>query len=321
MLVIRLLAPAGGQRGAHRVRHLAPARAAAGDRPGPAAVPPQGTKGGGRTDQRTAVAEPPAASGVAPSDLGAYQHAVRLVLTNDLITEDRPRAGRARRGAALGRPDRPGLRRAARLHADRDRASGPAGPQARLAWIRPSGRSSQPGAAGPSTGAGWPTCAWCSPSSSGPGSRSAWPTWSARSPRPRTRSTASASTPRSPSTSARSWTSLDWLCRSRRAAAVRRLSRELGARHRARRRAVRHRSRYLLALFRPSPADPAAHRRGSVCWSPPSTSLRTVRPAGRGRAPGPPPADRASGGLLRRRSMPTPRPRFATPPWPTTSPS
>jgi uncharacterized protein (TIGR02678 family) len=39
------------------------------------------------------VAEPTAAKGVAPSDLGSYQHAVRLVLTNDIITEQRPRAG------------------------------------------------------------------------------------------------------------------------------------------------------------------------------------------------------------------------------------
>ncbi len=40
-----------------------------------------------------AVAEPSAARGVAPSDLGSYQHAVRLVLTNELITAARPRAG------------------------------------------------------------------------------------------------------------------------------------------------------------------------------------------------------------------------------------
>lgn len=39
------------------------------------------------------MAEPIAARGVAPSDLGSYQHAVRLVLTNDLITASRPRAG------------------------------------------------------------------------------------------------------------------------------------------------------------------------------------------------------------------------------------
>ncbi len=39
------------------------------------------------------MAEPGAARGVAPSDLGSYQHAVRLVLTNDLITAARPRAG------------------------------------------------------------------------------------------------------------------------------------------------------------------------------------------------------------------------------------
>jgi uncharacterized protein (TIGR02678 family) len=39
------------------------------------------------------VAEPRAAGGVAPSDLGSYQYAVRLVLTNDLITAARPRAG------------------------------------------------------------------------------------------------------------------------------------------------------------------------------------------------------------------------------------
>ncbi|HEY3905427.1 MAG TPA: DUF2398 family protein [Streptosporangiaceae bacterium] len=37
--------------------------------------------------------EPTAARGVESGDLGAYQHAVRLVLTNDLITEERPRAG------------------------------------------------------------------------------------------------------------------------------------------------------------------------------------------------------------------------------------
>lgn len=39
------------------------------------------------------MAEPTAAKGVEPGDLGSYQHAVRLVLTNDLITDDRPRAG------------------------------------------------------------------------------------------------------------------------------------------------------------------------------------------------------------------------------------
>ncbi len=39
------------------------------------------------------MAELIAARGVAPSDLGSYQHAVRLVLTNDLITASRPRAG------------------------------------------------------------------------------------------------------------------------------------------------------------------------------------------------------------------------------------
>jgi len=38
------------------------------------------------------VAEPQAAAGVAPSDLGSYQYAVRLVLTNDLITATRPRS-------------------------------------------------------------------------------------------------------------------------------------------------------------------------------------------------------------------------------------
>jgi uncharacterized protein (TIGR02678 family) len=37
--------------------------------------------------------EPTAAKGVEPGDLGSYQHAVRLVLTNDLITDDRPRTG------------------------------------------------------------------------------------------------------------------------------------------------------------------------------------------------------------------------------------
>jgi uncharacterized protein (TIGR02678 family) len=35
----------------------------------------------------------PAAAGVQPSDLGAYQHAVRLVLTTDVITATRPRPG------------------------------------------------------------------------------------------------------------------------------------------------------------------------------------------------------------------------------------
>jgi len=39
------------------------------------------------------MAELTVARGVAPSDLGSYQHAVRLVLTNDLITASRPRAG------------------------------------------------------------------------------------------------------------------------------------------------------------------------------------------------------------------------------------
>ncbi len=39
------------------------------------------------------MAEVSAAAGVTPSDLGSYQHAVRLVLTNPLITAQRPRAG------------------------------------------------------------------------------------------------------------------------------------------------------------------------------------------------------------------------------------
>lgn len=39
------------------------------------------------------MAEYLAAEGVIPSDLGSFQHAVRLVLTNDLITADRPRSG------------------------------------------------------------------------------------------------------------------------------------------------------------------------------------------------------------------------------------
>ena len=39
------------------------------------------------------MAEPTTARGIPPSDLGSYQHAVRLVLTNDLITAARPRAG------------------------------------------------------------------------------------------------------------------------------------------------------------------------------------------------------------------------------------
>jgi uncharacterized protein (TIGR02678 family) len=39
------------------------------------------------------MAEPRVADGVAPSDLGSYQYAVRLVLTNDLITVTRPRSG------------------------------------------------------------------------------------------------------------------------------------------------------------------------------------------------------------------------------------
>ena len=38
------------------------------------------------------MAEPRAADGVSSSDLGSYQYAVRLVLTNDLITATRPRA-------------------------------------------------------------------------------------------------------------------------------------------------------------------------------------------------------------------------------------
>ena len=39
------------------------------------------------------MAEPRAAAGVVPSELGSYQHAVRLVLTNSIITARRPRAG------------------------------------------------------------------------------------------------------------------------------------------------------------------------------------------------------------------------------------
>ena len=39
------------------------------------------------------MAELTAARGVAPSDLGSYQHAVRLVLTHDVITATRPRPG------------------------------------------------------------------------------------------------------------------------------------------------------------------------------------------------------------------------------------
>src|SRR6204780_301278 len=43
--------------------------------------------------RRWQVAEPRVAEGGAPSNLGSYQYAVRLVLTNDLITAARPRAG------------------------------------------------------------------------------------------------------------------------------------------------------------------------------------------------------------------------------------
>src|ERR1700751_2960376 len=39
------------------------------------------------------VATPKAATAVALSDLGSYQHAVRLVLTHDVITATRPRPG------------------------------------------------------------------------------------------------------------------------------------------------------------------------------------------------------------------------------------
>ena len=39
------------------------------------------------------MAPPPAAAGIPPSDLGSYQHAVRLVLTHDIITGSRPRPG------------------------------------------------------------------------------------------------------------------------------------------------------------------------------------------------------------------------------------
>jgi uncharacterized protein (TIGR02678 family) len=39
------------------------------------------------------MADPRAAAGVSASDLGSYQHAVRLVLTHDLITGTRPRPG------------------------------------------------------------------------------------------------------------------------------------------------------------------------------------------------------------------------------------
>ena len=41
----------------------------------------------------TRVATPRAAATVPPSDLGSYQHAVRLVLTHDVITAARPRPG------------------------------------------------------------------------------------------------------------------------------------------------------------------------------------------------------------------------------------
>ena len=46
-----------------------------------------------RARRRALMAEPRPPRGVAPSDLGSYQHAVRLVLTNDFITAARPRAG------------------------------------------------------------------------------------------------------------------------------------------------------------------------------------------------------------------------------------
>src|SRR3982074_1388998 len=39
------------------------------------------------------MASPRAAAGVAPSELGSYQQAVRLVLTHDVITDRRPRPG------------------------------------------------------------------------------------------------------------------------------------------------------------------------------------------------------------------------------------
>ena len=82
-MVMRLVpSPAGCVvRTAHGVLHLPGLRLDL----GPARI-------AGRTAD-AAMAELTAARGVAPSDLGSYQHAVRLVLTNDLITASRPRAG------------------------------------------------------------------------------------------------------------------------------------------------------------------------------------------------------------------------------------
>jgi hypothetical protein len=117
-------------------------------------------------------------------------------------------AGRgARGGAALGRPDRAGFRRAARVHAGRDRSAGAAGPPARhggrVAAVGLRGQERQalrPAQAGlPVPGARG--------SSSGPGSRSASPTWSGPSPPRPTRSGAWVSRRPLPSTSAPSSTS------------------------------------------------------------------------------------------------------------------
>ena len=83
VMTVRLVPSAAGSsvRTAHGVLHL----------PGLSLeIAPARRPGSGR---RWPVAEPRAADGVAPSDLGSYQYAVRLVLTNDLITATRPRAG------------------------------------------------------------------------------------------------------------------------------------------------------------------------------------------------------------------------------------
>ena len=86
VMVMRLVPSPDGSavRTAHGVLHLPGLRLELA-----AARPPGAAAGGldrddGRADRRR---------GVAPSDLGSYQHAVRLVLTHDLITASRPRAG------------------------------------------------------------------------------------------------------------------------------------------------------------------------------------------------------------------------------------
>ena len=206
------------------------------------------------------MAVPTPSAAVPVSDLGSYQHAVRLVLTYDVITASRPRVGTLELA----------LRWADQMAADFRELLGytliATTRQVRLSRridaLDPTQSAAFPRAtADHLTAAGSLTCAWSWRLSSAPGWRSAWPTWYALSPRQPMRSTASASTRQSARTRPGSSTcSTGW--RTGSASALRRLGGSMGKRHRTRRRTVRHRPRHLRCVVPACPPGAAPDQCG-----------------------------------------------------------